>query len=87
MSDSQETTLQTPVFEVATLAGGCFWCLEAVFDELRGVSDVRPHDTPLSLCSILAQAVLRSNRPLTSLQHGLISYTSTEKAAVLVCGD
>ncbi len=26
--------------EYATLAGGCFWCLEAVFDELEGVSDV-----------------------------------------------
>lgn len=26
--------------ETATLAGGCFWCTEAVFDELRGVTDV-----------------------------------------------
>lgn len=26
--------------EVATLAGGCFWCLEAVYDELKGVEDV-----------------------------------------------
>jgi peptide-methionine (S)-S-oxide reductase len=26
--------------EVATLAGGCFWCLEAVYDELKGVSHV-----------------------------------------------
>ncbi|MDT7603508.1 MAG: peptide-methionine (S)-S-oxide reductase [Acidobacteriota bacterium] len=26
--------------EMATLAGGCFWCVEAVFDELRGVESV-----------------------------------------------
>ena len=26
--------------EVATLAGGCFWCLEAVYDQLNGVLDV-----------------------------------------------
>ncbi|MCX7892494.1 MAG: peptide-methionine (S)-S-oxide reductase MsrA [Burkholderiales bacterium] len=26
--------------EVATLAGGCFWCLEAVYDELAGVESV-----------------------------------------------
>jgi peptide-methionine (S)-S-oxide reductase len=26
--------------QVATLAGGCFWCLEAVYDELQGVESV-----------------------------------------------
>jgi peptide-methionine (S)-S-oxide reductase len=26
--------------ETTTLAGGCFWCLEAVYDELKGVTDV-----------------------------------------------
>src|SRR6266536_5970780 len=29
------TNLQT-----ATLAGGCFWCLEAVFDDIKGVHSV-----------------------------------------------
>ena len=30
--------MQTP--EIATLAGGCFWCLEAVYDEMKGVTSV-----------------------------------------------
>ena len=28
------------VLETATLAAGCFWCVEAIFDDLRGVEDV-----------------------------------------------
>src|SRR2546426_12386157 len=30
-----------PRREIATLAGGCFWCLEAVYLELRGVLGVQ----------------------------------------------
>jgi peptide-methionine (S)-S-oxide reductase len=30
-----------PVDKAAVLAGGCFWCVEAVFKELRGVKSVR----------------------------------------------
>ena len=45
--------------EVATLAGGCFWCLEAVYDELRGVEKVEsgysgghvPNPTYRQVCS------------------------------------
>src|ERR1700743_1728649 len=29
-----------PSNETITLAGGCFWCMEAVFDELKGVTKV-----------------------------------------------
>jgi peptide-methionine (S)-S-oxide reductase len=31
----------TPVEKNAVFAGGCFWCVEAVFKELRGVVSVR----------------------------------------------
>lgn len=37
-----QTSMSSPSnhLEVATLAGGCFWCLEAVYDQLKGVTDV-----------------------------------------------
>jgi peptide-methionine (S)-S-oxide reductase len=48
-----------PNLETATLGGGCFWCLEAVYDELKGVEDVvsgyaggaRPNPTYEQVCS------------------------------------
>lgn len=32
----------TKRMEVATLGGGCFWCTEAVFSQLKGVEKVEP---------------------------------------------
>jgi peptide-methionine (S)-S-oxide reductase len=37
---SQEPTKKT--VEIATLAGGCFWCTEAVFTIVKGVEKVEP---------------------------------------------
>lgn len=34
---NQDTEKKT---EVATLAGGCFWCLEPAYDQLQGIIDV-----------------------------------------------
>jgi methionine-S-sulfoxide reductase len=34
--------MPTPHKELATLAGGCYWCIEAVFQRVPGVVSVRP---------------------------------------------
>ena len=31
----------SPALQTITLGGGCFWCTEAVFDRVRGVTDVQ----------------------------------------------
>lgn len=46
-------------YETITLAGGCFWCLEAVYDEVKGVVSVEsgyanghvPNPTYRAVCS------------------------------------
>jgi peptide-methionine (S)-S-oxide reductase len=51
--------MDKPMTETATLAGGCFWCVETIFDQLRGVLDVtsgytggeRPNPTYEQVCS------------------------------------
>ncbi len=50
---------QSPNSELATLGGGCFWCLEAVFDQVKGVESVesgymgggRPNPTYEAVCT------------------------------------
>ena len=37
LTDGQASGLET-----ATLGGGCFWCLEPIFESLRGVVSVKP---------------------------------------------
>ena len=51
--------VKPPAHETATLGGGCFWCLEAVFDGLTGVATVEsgymggaaPNPTYEEVCS------------------------------------
>ncbi len=59
MSEPSPVPAAEPTLERATLGGGCFWCMEAVFLELRGVRSVTsgyaggttPHPTYEMVCS------------------------------------
>jgi peptide-methionine (S)-S-oxide reductase len=41
VSENREEINAADDKEIATLAGGCFWCLEAILNELKGVEQVR----------------------------------------------
>ncbi len=59
VKDENTPALESEESEVAILGGGCFWCVEAVFQELKGVLSVEsgyaggqsPHPTYKEVCS------------------------------------
>ncbi len=42
MSQEKSRTNSSKRIEVTTLGGGCFWCTEAVFSQLKGVEKIEP---------------------------------------------
>ena len=42
MSQEKSRTSSPKRIEVTTLGGGCFWCTEAVFSQLKGVEEIEP---------------------------------------------
>ena len=42
MSQGKPKSTASKRLEVTTLGGGCFWCTEAVFNQLRGVEEIEP---------------------------------------------
>ena len=65
--------------EIATLAGGCFWCLEAVFDELKGVESVESgysggHVANPTYRQVCAETTGHAETVKISFDPGILSY-------------
>src|SRR5439155_17349654 len=74
-----------PTKETAVLAGGCFWCLEAVFEQLEGVDSVvsgytggqRPNPTYEQVCTGAtghAEAIQLTYDPKKISYHDLLEF-------------
>ena len=42
MVEQNHTPNKIRKIEIATLGGGCFWCVEAIFSEIEGIFEVKP---------------------------------------------
>lgn len=42
MTTIQDQTTGNDSLEIATLGAGCFWCVEAIFQDLNGVVKLNP---------------------------------------------
>ena len=40
MSSEEQVETPSAKSEIATLAGGCFWCMEPLFEKLAGIKEV-----------------------------------------------
>src|SRR5437588_11718052 len=61
MAVAESVRSGTMAHELATLGGGCFWCLDAVFDQLRGVEKVASGYAGGSVSDPSYEAVCRGN--------------------------
>lgn len=61
MSDAKQHENSFSGREVTTLGGGCFWCLEAVYDELQGVESVESGYSGGSVVNPTYQQVCNGN--------------------------